>query len=346
MKTINKYLTFFFITVALQCLPPVVVAQANDCPGRLDSARMLYRNGFIDEIPQLLLPCMNDGFTGEQKLQAYNLLILTYLFDDRQADAEKQVMSLLNEFPSYTPDQGEPLELRYMLTGFKAVPAFSYGVRFSAVSAFPYVTFNNTASALPGEKDKVTTLPGYMAELSLSFALRHNIFIETGFGNVYRSFRFTTYPMSHTESSLTEHQNLLVLPLAVTIAGSRKGWKPVFSVGTRMDYLWKDRVAAQLLYTGNEKGSVSGSREDVLAYRNALQTNIYIASGLQRYTRSGYWYLQLAGTIGLTNQAKSNRPDYDRWAGYQLVEDNYRVHSLQVSAGYMFSKFKPRKIKK
>lgn len=338
------YFKAFLISLTILCKIPNGFAQEYGCTERLDSARILYRNGFIDEIPQLLIPCMDGGFSGEQKLVAYNLLILTYLFDDRQAEAEKQVMSLLNEFPSYVPQPADPLELRYMLSGFKAVPVFSYGAKISALSSFPFVTHNNTASTVPGKKDRVDTRPGYIAEISLSFAIRHNFFIETGVGNVYRSFRFTTYPADHTESSLTENQNLFTMPLVLTFTANRKGLKPTFSIGTRVDYLWKDKAVAELKYTGVEKGTINGSRVDITETRNALQTNIYMATGIHKYTRSGYWYLQLAGTIGLTNLAKENNPGFDRWAGYQFVEDNYKVYGLQIGAGFMFSNFKPRKI--
>ena len=59
-----------------------------DCSVKLDSAQNLFENGIIEEIPQVLNPCIEEGFTREQKISAYKLIILTYLFDDNQQGAE------------------------------------------------------------------------------------------------------------------------------------------------------------------------------------------------------------------------------------------------------------------
>ena len=61
------------------------------CLNTLREAKDLYEQGLIDEIPDLLSGCMESGFTRAQRIEAYKIIILTYLFDDDQFAAEKMM---------------------------------------------------------------------------------------------------------------------------------------------------------------------------------------------------------------------------------------------------------------
>ncbi len=59
-----------------------IKAQEEDCSFTLTKAQKLFDAGTIEQIPQILQPCIDNGFTEEDKLQAYKLIILSYLFDN------------------------------------------------------------------------------------------------------------------------------------------------------------------------------------------------------------------------------------------------------------------------
>lgn len=323
------------------------MAAQDHCSASLDSARMLYRDGLIDNIPALLIPCMDKGFNEVQKAEAYNLLILTYLFDDRQAEAEKQVISLLSEYPTYAPKSTDPVELKYLLSGFRAVPVFSYGLKLSALTALPRITQNHTLSANPAKEDRIGIRPGYEVSLALAFALRHNLFVETGIGNIGRSFTFTSFPLPYTKSDVTEKQNLLSVPLGISFAGKRGGWKPTFGIGGRLDYLWYSKVTPSLEYQTENGGVDKGASINIRSHRTLVQSGVYVNFGMRKITSSGFWYLQLEGRYGFTTQLLDDKR-YEMpalWGKYQYIEDNFQVHGACLTAGYMFSAFKPRRIR-
>jgi len=72
-----------------------------DCVAKLDSAKMLFNSGQIEEIPSLLEPCLRIGFAKQDKIQAYLLLIQVYLFDTNREKAQQVMSEFLHSFPDY-----------------------------------------------------------------------------------------------------------------------------------------------------------------------------------------------------------------------------------------------------
>jgi hypothetical protein len=54
----------------LQLLTYNSVYAQDDCATKIQEAQKYYDQGMIDEIPQMLAPCMADGFTRQQKIEA------------------------------------------------------------------------------------------------------------------------------------------------------------------------------------------------------------------------------------------------------------------------------------
>jgi len=48
----------------------------DDCAAKIQEARKYYDQGMIGEIPQMLAPCMESGFTRAQKIEGYKLFFL------------------------------------------------------------------------------------------------------------------------------------------------------------------------------------------------------------------------------------------------------------------------------
>ena len=67
-----------------------------DCALSLIKAQKLFDEGVIEEVPGTLAPCLNSGFSKEEKVSAYKLLVLTFLFEDRLNDAQNAMLKLLN----------------------------------------------------------------------------------------------------------------------------------------------------------------------------------------------------------------------------------------------------------
>ena len=98
IKQILIYLiiTSFFI--------PLSFAQ-DDCSVLLRRAQKYYDDGVIEEVPALLTSCLEDGFTKEEKVDAYKLLILCSIYEDNIDQADDQMLAFLKANPEYEINQ-------------------------------------------------------------------------------------------------------------------------------------------------------------------------------------------------------------------------------------------------
>ena len=68
----------------------------------------------VELVPELLLPCLEEGLVGESKMEAYKLVINAYLFDYLPELADSTMADFLADFPQYREapdDQAEFVQL-------------------------------------------------------------------------------------------------------------------------------------------------------------------------------------------------------------------------------------------
>ena len=72
---------FIFFVIILFSIPTISIAQ-DQCAVALSEAEDKYDQGRLYEIPEILESCLEYGFSKEEKIRAYRLLTLSYLFLD------------------------------------------------------------------------------------------------------------------------------------------------------------------------------------------------------------------------------------------------------------------------
>ncbi|HEY8402508.1 MAG TPA: hypothetical protein VIK89_14670, partial [Cytophagaceae bacterium] len=124
--TRKSFYTFLLIAV----LPGLVKAQSteNNCTQTLKKAQNTYDQGRIFEIADMLQPCIENGFTKEEKTSAYYLLTLTYLYFNEREKAEKAMLEFLKLNPEYEI-KNDPAEFVNLYNSFRTTPAFLIGGR-------------------------------------------------------------------------------------------------------------------------------------------------------------------------------------------------------------------------
>ena len=104
MRIFSIILIFLFVALSS-------VAQ-DQCAVALNEAEDRYETGRLYEIPELLNACLESGFTKEQKITAYRLLTLTYLYLNYYEEADKSYLELLKLSPEYDiNDELDPMEI-------------------------------------------------------------------------------------------------------------------------------------------------------------------------------------------------------------------------------------------
>ena len=96
-------LTLLF-TILFDPIFPTLADAQQDCATALKDAEAKYNDGQFDEAIDLLKKCIAQGFTEEQKKEAYRLLGLAYLAKDYREQAREAVEKLLTLVPNWQPD--------------------------------------------------------------------------------------------------------------------------------------------------------------------------------------------------------------------------------------------------
>jgi len=100
-------------------------AQGNNCEETLNTAAEEFAAGRFYGIPAMLKPCLDKGFSREQRQRAYLLLTQTYLLLEDPVAAEASYLEVLKANPEFVADPArDPIDLVYLSKKFTAAPVF------------------------------------------------------------------------------------------------------------------------------------------------------------------------------------------------------------------------------
>ena len=124
---INRYLAILIFSYAF------LNNYGQNCTENLLEAEKLFEQGFLEEVPGKLLDCIKKGDFSKEELQdAYKLLIQAYLYDDRQSEADKNMMGFLKKYPEYKIAPTDPDVFRYLYGTYNTSPIFIFSIQFGS----------------------------------------------------------------------------------------------------------------------------------------------------------------------------------------------------------------------
>ncbi|HEY9488369.1 MAG TPA: outer membrane beta-barrel protein, partial [Chryseosolibacter sp.] len=117
------------------------------CAQTLRLAQSIYEQGRLHELPQLLYKCLAENdFNDEEKVSAYKLLALTYIYLEEPDKADQMMLSLLrtdNEFK--VNDALDPAEFVALYKTFRTYPIYRIGLKLGGVATMPSVVSSDFA---------------------------------------------------------------------------------------------------------------------------------------------------------------------------------------------------------
>jgi hypothetical protein len=115
----------------------------------------------------MLKPCIDKGFSREQRQRAYLLLTQTYLLLDDPISAEDSYLKVLKANPEYTTDAArDPIEVVYLSKKFTAAPIFSLFAKLGPnVSIARVIHDIDLTSSQGSTKEKYELRPTVHAEV-------------------------------------------------------------------------------------------------------------------------------------------------------------------------------------
>ncbi len=338
------------------------VSSQDGCSFILEEAQEMFNAGLIESVPEKLAGCIESGLRAEEKIQAYKLVILSYLFDDNYEEADATMLRFLNEFPSYEPVATDPLEFLKLMETYDTRPVLLIGGSFGINFSFPVVHntgrmgthdfVNHPGSYVPGgvginvsfRLDKRIGPGLYLSGEFLSMSSRYEYTLE----NESDPGAFTGDITDFSIIGYNETQNRMALPVGLSYAFAEGDFKPFISIGVSPCILIAATADGTRDYstTGTFRyNPVSVVNEDILPARKTFSLLTYAGVGLKYKLGPGEFFLDARYCLNLQNQVKTS----GRFEGklpwdILYVSDNFTMNSLGFSVGFMLPVYNPKKI--
>ncbi len=315
----------------------------NTCTEQLRLTQRRFDDGMLDEIPLLLADCMKDGFTKEEKSNAYKLLIQTYLFSEEYDKADEVMIQFLREFPSYTIAVNDPKEFIDLYSTYRTDPIFKLeflgGLSFC--TPLPVQLFGT------GKISQVYTPKlGYNAELNYINTINKALNYSAGASVTLSNLGYSNTPADYATVTGTFTNLYIGLPVALrynfNIAGisflAKAGVEPVMLLNSKVDLTRTTNQAGKEPYTGTE---------DLLGMHNRFDLRPFAGLGIKVKLGTGQLMLLGSYKISTKNQVLfDERYSYETlMKKYYFIDDDLRLNHTSVSLSYIKPIYKPKKIK-
>ncbi len=330
-----------------------------DCTQQLRNARSLYDQGRLHELPGILAHCLNSGFSQSEKVEAYKLLIQTYIYLEEPDSADLQMINLLNTDHFFQVNEAlDPVEFKNLYQKFRHDPVFRYGLRvgpnFDHVSVLKnHYIFGNSMG-----KGRYQTHAGIqfglLFEKDLKYLKNKLTFNPELF---YSSYSFTylnndPLAVDQTQEGKLEHDlsqtkvqaNLLLqykIEDEITLADK---FTPYVAIGPAVSYLLTSSFDG-LTNVGSE---ITGSTIDTHVNYKPIIVSVLATAGIKFRVGEVYITGDVRFQYGLMNVV--NEKKRFRWDGntkeqlhFGYVDNDYTISQSMFNIGIIVPRFNPIK---
>lgn len=352
MKLFRPYIIYVLIFISLQ------ISAQTSCLNTLREAKQLYEEGLIDEIPDLLSGCMEDGFTRAQRVEAYKLIILAYLFDDDQFAAEKTMDEFLRKFPEYEVMPNDPVEFVYLLESYKTSSVYTLNFTFGPTFGNQRITEHYSAIDATNATFKSTTSAGFHIGLGVSRAIWKSVY-----GNIGVFYSTVSYASLETGRSIFEEEGSnqgsqsveyidisaneqvrkIDVPLTATYSFGQGNLNYLVRIGAMVSF--SNSASISVVREHPQSDAINLNDIDITENRASVGYSLIAGAGLEYKIPRGFLVLDVRYHYGLNDMVISeNRYDSQRFITRgAYIDDDFKLDYVSVAIGYHFSIYQSRK---
>lgn len=326
----------------------------------IQQARQMYDEGQVHEIHTYIEKALYDNsLTKEDQIEAYKLLVLSYIYLDQPYDADETMLELLDKSPEFETNETDPTELLYLWKSFRTWPIFRIGIKGGGNMNLVNVT--GTFSHF----DENT----YSREIKNGISWQGGLYIEKDFGKVLtlsfsplvNSKTFSTEvtgllnhdPTKTKEtthaytSDETRNQFWIVTDLSAQYRpfNENKNVVPYVALGPSFQFLINETRSRESVVLGG--ASSTGPDAETTEFLNSVDLGARIAVGLKLKV-FGAHYLTFEGsyTYGFNNNTKQNYGTGGSSFFNPDANNDMTSQQIRLSIGFLYQWFKPMKLTK
>ncbi|MEM0999098.1 MAG: porin family protein [Bacteroidota bacterium] len=316
-------------------------------------AQSLYDRGSLVEVARELPECLRrKDLSREKRAEGYIVLAQTYLFLDRYQEAARMIRKLLRSNPEFSADPRlYSSEFMQLVDGFRAVPLVSLGARGGLnQSLVEVITSYSVGAQEPAYNGAYIRRLGWNGALTADFYLFHNTTI--GFELMYtvKEFTFWENPLPQTILSYREILNYAEVPLTLKYEFGRGRFTPYVRAGGSIGrLLWANKDSISTRVNADPATiTLTGEAISITKQRNEWEYNLLLGAGLS--IRSGFNRVIFEARYrhGMYNivdtKNRFQNPQFQYF--YYSIDDDFRLHNLELSIGYTHRFWKVRSRKR
>ena len=324
------------------------------CAQTLRLAQSIYEQGRLHELPQLLSHCLSEnGFSEEEKVSAYKLLTLTYIYLEEPVKADEMMLALLGADTEFkVNDAVDPAEFVALYKTFRTSPIYRIGGKLHAVAAAPsVVSADYVDDGTNNGKYNLGFSGSATMEIPLSgkfngFTLQPEIAFQLlSFKGVNQWDEQKSSGDTARVTPAIETQSWISIPVSLQYnVYTTAHIQYYIAAGISADYL----VSASKKITSNIERN-SGVDENTYAVkeqRNRFNSGMLFSAGFKRKIGKGFFLVEVRYKMGLLRL--SERADtYENQTlvfDYKYVDGIYRLNTLSLSVGYVINRYNPKKL--
>lgn len=336
--------------------------EADACTQAFITAQRLYNEGQLFQVAGVLQGCLERSASRrsgvqqkfesrEQQIEAYRLLILSYLYTDQSDKADQTMLALLRYEKEFRPVKSDPAEFIRLYRAFRTTPVLTVGPEIgvnttSVVSLRPFGV-NNLEQGSTTTYEPITTLQlGVSAELYLLRSFQ----LVTGARLQQYSFALTNPLFPYTTLNGEETHTWLGLPFLVRYTIGKGRFRPYIQVGGS----WMNMLGANLQLSrgftdpNTPFPEVTGPVLSVADQRINQTFATEAGGGVKAKIRGAFVSLELRHQWLYAQMVRSEQryANQEMLFRYGYVSDDFRMTNWTATLMYQFAVYNPVKTRK
>jgi outer membrane protein W len=333
--------------IAILFISNIISTYSQDsCANTLAKAQELYDAGVIEQIPELLAPCLSKGFSKDESIKAYKLIITSYLFNENNQEADNTMLQFLKQNPDYEVTANDQAEFIQLFKSFKKIPVTYMGVIAGSNITNGYITELYGPFNLNGNKPKYKTNGiGYQAGVSFSQYMFNNLYINLDVLYIHNAYEYN-YSGEYVVSFI-EKQNRVELPLTFTyVFLNTNKISPYIRAGASASYLLSATGKATRSFTVSGPEPISSPIYTITDNREPYAFWGLAGAGVQYKYKMDLFFLDIRYSMGFTNQVNAKNRytnNSELLSIYYYQDSGFTLSNLSFSVGYMYTFYKTKK---
>lgn len=349
----RKILPLLFLAASLSSFAQ---NQTGPTPAQtLRLARATYEQGRLHEIPTQLNEDVISKMNKQDKVEAYKILCLSYIYLEEPEKADEAMLNILRTDPYFEINEAvDPAEFVALYRTFRTRPVYRIGAKLGVNASRPNVVESTSAVDL-AEGSAYKFLVGFQFGATADLPINSKLTLHGDLLFQQKKFQLNL-EVERGENEIgenltnsfegTESQTWLSLPITVEYRVLEKNLNPYVSAGVSVDYLLSANINSQR--ARENETSIEEKTYDFKPQRKNINLSAVAAAGVKLRMAGGYFVAEARFIYGLTQVSSQEtafkNTQYALEQGY--ADSVYKLTSVVVTVSYIQNIFNPKKIKR